>query len=443
MASESAEPKQSPSGWLGRDLLALLAGAIIGLLGTAFRLAAKYGFLHFSSLLGVADAAGIPGWLAGGAAGGAMAAAAVFVTRRFAPEAAGSGIQEIEGTLAGTRPDLRWRRTLPVKFFGGLLSLSAGLLLGREGPTIHMGGSIGAALAERTGATRERMRLFIGAGAAAGLATAFGAPFAGILFALEELRREFPPTRTAIRSVALATIAAVVVGILAAGSARLLPIPIAAAPTLAELALVVPFAILVGAFGVVFNRALLRTADVYDAIARRAGWIAPACVVGAGIGALVWLFHDATGGGEDLTARLIAAPPAMGVLALLLAARFVLFHVSYATGVPGGIFAPQLAFGAILGILFSDAVATLAPGAAHGHTNWALAGMAALIAATVRTPLTALALVVEMTGNYPVLLLALAAAVLADVTAGKLGGRPIYDEILERTIAAGAPGPKA
>ena len=378
----------------------------------------------------------LSGWLFGAAAGGILVAASVFVTRRFAPEAAGSGIQEIEGTLAGTRPPLRWRQTLPVKFIGGLLSLSAGMLLGREGPTIHMGGSIGAALAERGRASNERMRLFVGAGAAAGLATAFGAPIAGVLFALEELRREFPRTRTAVRCVALASVTAVAVGMLLAGTGRILPVAPAAAPRPLETALVVPFAILVGAFGVVFNKGVFASADVYRALVRRAGWIAPAFVVGAGIGALVTAFHAATGGGEDLTVQLLAAPPALRLLAILLVVRFVLFQVSYASGVPGGIFAPQLAFGAILGLLVTGVADRYWPALALGHTNWALAGMAALIAATVRTPLTGLALVVEMTGNYQVVIMALVAAIVADLTAKALGGRPIYEEILERELRA-------
>lgn len=439
--TEDLSDSTTGPGRLHAEIASVATGAAIGLVGTGFRQAAAFGYHHFSAWLDAAAAAGASGWLLGAAVGGILVAASVFVTRRFAPEAAGSGIQEIEGTLAGTRPPLRWRQTLPVKFIGGLLSLSAGMLLGREGPTIHMGGSIGAALSEHRGASKERMRLFVGAGAAAGLATAFGAPIAGVLFALEELRREFPRTRTAVRCVAIASVTAVAVGMLLAGTGRILPVTATAAPGPLETALVIPFAILIGAFGVLFNRGVFASADVYRAVVRRAGWIVPAFVVGGGIGALVAAFHPATGGGEDLTVQLLAAPPALRLLAILLVVRFVLFQVSYASGVPGGIFAPQLALGAILGLLATGLTDRCWPALALGHTNWALAGMAALIAATVRTPLTGLALVVEMTGNYQVVIMALVAAIVADLTAKALGGRPIYEEMLERQLRGASSGP--
>ena len=218
----------------------MFVGAAVGLVGTAFREAARRGYELFGGMLGAADARGIPGWVAGAAGGAVLVVLSAFLTRRFAGESAGSGIQEVEGILAGTLPPIRWRRVLPVKFFGGLFALSAGLLLGREGPTIHMGAGIASAVAERSRASRERLHLLLGAGAAAGLAVAFRAPLAGILFALEELRREFPPTRQAIRAVALATITAVLVGIALTGRSPLLPVAAARSPTALELGLVIP-----------------------------------------------------------------------------------------------------------------------------------------------------------------------------------------------------------
>src|SRR5262249_15092630 len=151
------------------DLLAAAAGAAVGIVGTAFRVGAARGYELFGELLGAADARGIPGWIPGVVGGAVFVAAAAFLTHRFAREASGSGIQEVEGTLGGSRPAIRWPILLPVKFAGGLLALSAGLLLGREGPTIHMGAAIGAAAGERARASKERLHLLVGAGAAAGL----------------------------------------------------------------------------------------------------------------------------------------------------------------------------------------------------------------------------------------------------------------------------------
>jgi CIC family chloride channel protein len=436
MSVRASAEEQSPH---GSDLSSVLVGAAVGVVGTGFREAARRGYALFATSLAAADARGVPGWILGALGGAAFVGLAAALTRRFARESAGSGIQEIEGLLAGVRPELRWRRVLPVKFVGGLLGISAGLLLGREGPTIHMGGAIGAAVAERTRAGRDRMRLLVGAGSAAGLAVAFGAPLAGILFALEELRREFPPTRSAIRAVALAAISAVLVGIAIGGSGRFLPVPATGAPGPLELVLTLPFAAAVGVVGLLFNAALLRTLDAGAAMARRAGWISLGLVTGAGIGALVWIFRDATGGGEDLSEKLLSSPCAAALLVLLFVVRFVLFNASYATGIPGGIFAPQLALGTILGLLFADFGTRLAPGLGLTPVHWALAGMAALLAATVRAPLTGLALVIEMTGSYPVLLMALVAVMVADLTARALDGTPIYDAILERQLRGDSP----
>ena len=131
---------------------------------------------------------------------------------------------------------------------------------------------------------------------------------------------------------------------------------------------------------------------------------------------------------------MIAAAPAAGFLAVLLVGRFVLFDASYATGVPGGIFAPQLALGACAGLLAVVGGAKLAPTQDFSIVLWSIAGMAALLAATVRAPLTGVALVIEMTGCFSAGLMALIAAFAADLTARTLGGRPSSETILERQV---------
>ncbi|CAG0953937.1 H(+)/Cl(-) exchange transporter ClcA [Myxococcaceae bacterium] len=422
-----------PDVWLVRGF-SIALGVAVGIVATAFRVGAERGFVAWSALVHAPPDRSIPGWWLGAVGSAALVVAAVGLTRRLSPEGAGSGIQEVEGVLSGELGAIRWRRVLPVKFFGGLAAMAAGLVLGREGPTIHMGGALGAALTSLSRRAREHLRSFLGAGSAAGLAVAFQAPLGGILFAMEELRRELTLRSLRAQCVVIATITAVLVSTAIAGPVRILPIPIYEAPPLAELALAVPFAVGVAAYGVFLNAAIVGSLDAMRRIVERIGWIFPALLLGAGVGALVFAWPDVTGGGELLAVRLFEEPLAVGMLAALLVARTLLFGLSYAGGTPGGIFAPQLAFGALLGLLFSHALHAVAPDLDLESGRFAVAGMAALLTATVRAPLTGLALVVEMTGNHALIPMLLIVSVVADVTADALGGRPIYQSLLQRTL---------
>ena len=109
---------------------------------------------------------------------------------RFEPDISGSGIPQIEGELKGLE-DQNWRKVLIAKFAGCVLAIGGGLALGREGPSIQLGGMIGKGFARRKNALLTEERMLMSCGAGAGLAAAFGAPLAGVLFALEELHKNF------------------------------------------------------------------------------------------------------------------------------------------------------------------------------------------------------------------------------------------------------------
>ncbi|HZO07970.1 MAG TPA: chloride channel protein, partial [Myxococcota bacterium] len=131
----------------GRSLLlpALALGLLVGLVGAAFRLALELATQARHALVASAAAAGLPGAAVSALVSAAGVGLAVWLVRRVAPETAGSGIQEIEGALDGVRP-LRWRRVIPVKFAGGLGAIGSGMIAGREGPTVQMGGALGRML---------------------------------------------------------------------------------------------------------------------------------------------------------------------------------------------------------------------------------------------------------------------------------------------------------
>src|SRR5262249_39234157 len=116
-----------------------------------------------------------------------LTGASVWLILRFDPDCAGSGIPQVEAALSKGR-DFSWARTLLVKFTSGTLAIAGGLTLGREGPTVQMGAAAGRALAGGRGLDADRTRVLLAAGAGAGLAAAFGAPLAGTVFLLEELK---------------------------------------------------------------------------------------------------------------------------------------------------------------------------------------------------------------------------------------------------------------
>ena len=169
---------------------ALLIGIIVGLVGAIFRITLSYIEIFRVNLYENAGNSGFMSWLWPILFAITGISIALYLVRKFAPEASGSGVQEIEGALDGLRP-MRWKRVLPIKFIASLFSLGSGLLLGREGPTIQLGANIGKMVKDTLGKSDIESNSLISTGAAAGLASAFNAPFAGIIFVIEEMHGQF------------------------------------------------------------------------------------------------------------------------------------------------------------------------------------------------------------------------------------------------------------
>jgi CIC family chloride channel protein len=415
-------------------LQALIVGALAGFVGGAFRRIVDLVTSGRSRLGHVPDPSGSLVWLVPTVLSAAMLLVAVFLVRRGAPEAAGSGVQEIEGALDGVRP-LRWRRVLPVKFIGGVLSLGAGLVLGREGPTIQMGGNLGRMVHDGLRRTDEEAHVLTASGAGAGLAAAFNAPLAGVLFVLEEMRPQFRYNVVSVLAVLVACATSDAVVRLMLGDLRAIEMVRAQTPVSLALWMFLVFGAVVGVVGVAFNAAVMATLALFDRMGVSV-YIAALVVIGGTAGFLDWYYPDAVGGGYRVVSDALSATYAPSILLALFAFRFLATILCFATGAPGGIFAPMVALGTVLGMAFGHGAHAWFPGLISDPAVFAVAGMGAMFAATVRAPVTAIILTVEMTGSYGQTLPLMAACAAAVVIAHVLGGLPIYSMLLERRLDA-------
>ncbi len=409
--------------------LAALVGFVAGLFAAAFHYSLDQLILFRGALHGGLEGSWLPGWLLMTVAGALLVCLSLYLVRRYAPETAGSGIPQVELALGGT-DRLRWRRVLPVKFIASIIAMAPGLVLGREGPTIHIGAACGQMIAEKARLGSHQLKTLLAAGAAAGLGAAFNAPLAGIMLVTEEMRQEFEYNFVSLQSIILASCVAVVVSEWWLGQGPQLEVAALPLAPLAELPLFLLLGVVVGAFGVLFNRCLMLS---LGGARLRAGHLyLAAAAVGVILGNLMWFFPAAAGGGEAVLSQVLNQPWTLILLLQLLFVRTIASLASYGTGVPGGIFAPLLALGTLLGVTFSFLVSAVLPGLDSSAGMFAVAAMGALFAATVRAPLTGIVLVVELTGAYGSLLTIILTCLMATFTAQFLNGKPIYHELRQR-----------
>ena len=166
--------------------LSILVGISVGFIVSLFHLSIDWVLLNKSHFIDTVCPWEEYKYLAYMSISSLMVFTSVYIVRRYAPDTAGSGIQNIEGIL-GNKMSMRSIRVIIVKFFGGILSLGAGMSMGREGPSVQIGGALGHLISKKFPINKENINLLIAAGAGAGLATTFNAPLAGILFVFEEM----------------------------------------------------------------------------------------------------------------------------------------------------------------------------------------------------------------------------------------------------------------
>lgn len=425
---------EAPGSLLAFSATAVVVGALTGLVAGSFGLALDALALGREAMVHWAHGRPVLGFLLVVAICAAATAAAASLVHRFEPHAEGSGIPRVEGVVEGRIPPGS-PRILPVKYAGGLLAIGAGLALGREGPSVQMGGNVAIIVSKVLRRNLDDLRVLVAAGAAAGLATAFNAPIAGGVFVLEELLRRFDP-RTTIATL-LASGAGFASSQLVLGDFRFVftvghlldPRPIQA-----PIVLLVGFAC--GLAGVGYNKLVMGSLALADS--SRIPRELRAAAIGAGVGIIAYVAPHLVGGGDLLTQRALLGNGAISVVIGVLAVRVVLGVVSYAAGTPGGLFAPMLVVGSHVGLLIGILAHLVAPQYAPEPAAMALVGLAAFFTSSVRAPITGIVLATELTGSTNQLPPMLGACAVAMVVASAMRSEPIYDALTSRAAKAAA-----
>ena len=345
---------------------------------------------------------------------------------RFEPDISGSGIPQIEGELKGLE-DQNWRKVLIAKFAGCVLAIGGGLALGREGPSIQLGGMIGKGFARRKNALLTEERMLMSCGAGAGLAAAFGAPLAGVLFALEELHKNFSAEVLVSTMAASAVADYIAVNII--GLRPVFDFDVEHRIPLRLYWAVVLLGVILGILGVLYNKLLDKMQDFFDRFDSKFISIGIMLMISF---LMMFIYPTVLGSGNDLVKVISDGKFTLIALAILLVAKLLFSTGSFGTGTPGGIFLPLLVIGAITGGLYSTFLSTAFGVEEYYIKGFVIIAMAGFFSAIVRAPITGVILITEMTGNFMTLLSLVSASLVAYVVADLLGGEPVYDQLMHR-----------
>ena len=388
-------------------MLAIITGAGAGLGAIAFRYLILWFTLAFSGHADYSGAGNAPNpfvpWLGMWFVVLAPVVAGLLygpLIHHFAREARGHGVPEVMLAVAERGGRIR-PQVAVVKSLASALCIGGGGSVGREGPIVQIGSALGSTIGQVLRLSESRLKLLLACGAAGGVSATFNAPVAGVLFALELILRDFEAESFGV--VVLASVTASVIGRAAFGSAAFLSLPVFRIASLWEYGLYAGLGLFAAIVGVAFIRVLYGFEDVADRWWGGPEWLRPAAG-GLVLGLLLLVLPEMYGVGYPVLERAIREQYALELLLLFMVGKIIATSLTIAIGGSGGVFAPSLFIGAMLGTAYGEAVHRLWPGLVGPAGAYGLVGMGAVFAAAARAPMTATVIIFELTGQYEIIL---------------------------------------
>jgi CIC family chloride channel protein len=416
--------------FLNADILPLLLGCTIGLGG-------GLGAILFRELV-TATSDGfrllreVPAWESWVAIPLTVALGGLMVgtiTRFCAHEVRGHGVPEVMSAVARNRGIIRMRVVL-AKAIASALSIGSGGSVGREGPIIQIGSALGSSLGQLLHAPLLHMRTLVGCGAAAGISATFNAPFAGVLFAMEVILRDF--RFRSLTPIVCSSVMATAVSRAYFGDIAAFPVPHLILGHPLELGFYVVLGALAGLAGAFFSRFLYFTEDAADRV--RLPDPLKAALGGLLVGLLALQFREVMGVGYETIENALAGTGGLTIatFVLLFGAKILATSITLASGGSGGVFAPSLFLGAMLGGAVGYALQMAFPSLVTQPEAYALVGMGALVAATTHAPLSAILILFELTDDYKIILPLMFASIVSTVVSRRVCAQSIYTLKLSR-----------
>jgi len=371
----------------------------------------------------------LPSWwkIASPALGGLIVG---LIVVRFAAEAKGHGVPEVMEAVALRGGRIR-PRVVVAKLLASGVCIASGGSVGREGPIVQIGSAIGSSLGQWLHVGERRLRTLVGCGAAAGIAATFNAPVAGALFAVEIILGDFGVTQ--FSPIVISSVTATVVSRHFLGDFPAFEVPAYRLVNANELFAYAVLGIIAGIVALIFVRSMYGAEDLFDRL-KLPAFSKPA-IGGVLIGVIAIRFPEIFGVGYEAINEALTGDIGWKLLIALVVVKIVAVSLTIGSGGSGGIFAPSLFIGAMVGGAVGTVVHSLWPGMSASPGAYALVGMAAVVAAGTHAPITAIVMIFELTGDYKIILPLMISSIIATLLATRLEKASIYTlKLLRRGV---------